>query len=88
MKNLYQALELMYADYDGDDNNLVEAKDTLEKAIKCLEIMKPLLETIAPFTTERRFLAVVGGSVIYEFKNEQEYNLFKEWLGKPKSLWK
>ena len=51
----------------------------VEKSLKALEIIKPLCEVVETPVKKYRYLKV-NGVVVYTFKTEEEYDLFKEVL--------
>ena len=53
--------------------------EAVEKSLKALEIIKPLCEVVETPVKKYRYLKV-NGVVVYTFKTEEEYDLFKEVL--------
>ena len=51
----------------------------IKKSLKALEIIKPLCEVVETPVKKYRYLKV-NGVVVYTFKTEEEYDLFKEVL--------
>lgn len=60
-----------------------EPIQALIKDLEILEILKSLCEIIETPKNKYRYLKVAG-VVVYTFKDQEEFNLFKEWLDNAK----
>ena len=75
-------------EYVGNDTYRLYIKknelEFLEKSLQRLETLKPICEVVETPAKKFRFLKV-RGVVVYEFKNIEEYELFKEMLNNDKT---
>lgn len=62
-----------------DWEEAIKVLDYVDKSLQCLEILKPLCEVYETPAKKYRYLKV-RGVVVYEFKDIEEFNLFKGWL--------
>lgn len=67
----------VYNDYTNSVEPYYRDYDLVEKAVKALEIIKPLCEVYETPKRTYRYLKV-GGVVVYSIKSKEEYDLLEE----------
>lgn len=66
--------------WSDDDKVITQTLIKAQEQEKVLEIIKPLCEVVETPVKKLRYLKM-NGVVVYTFKNKEEYDLLKRWLG-------